>query len=203
MHVVFLYVYLLQITMQVVVFKHNYMNINNKDIIQSYIMTTAKYDFSADEKRILLRLVETWQHLLEGKELNGKIERDLFGGYILEFPISYFVPDNQTNYKRIKDALRSLNDKKFEYEDEDMWEIIRIIERPQIRKRKKVVFELNEKIVECFLNFTKGYRKFELETALSFSSVYAVRFYELGIFFKTMRSPRAFSKARVNTSSSI
>ena len=69
--------------MQVVVFKHNYMNINNKDIIQSYIMTTAKYDFSADEKRILLRLVETWQHLLEGKELNGKIERDLFGGYIL------------------------------------------------------------------------------------------------------------------------
>lgn len=45
--------------MQVVVFKHNYMNINNKDIIQSYIMTTAKYDFSADEKRILLRLVET------------------------------------------------------------------------------------------------------------------------------------------------
>ena len=25
------------------------MNINNKDVIQSYIMTTAKYDFSADE----------------------------------------------------------------------------------------------------------------------------------------------------------
>jgi hypothetical protein len=155
------------------------MNINNKDVIQSYIMTTAKYDFSADEKRILLRLVETWQYLLEGKELKGKIDRDLFGGYILEFPISYFVPDNQTNYKRIKDALRSLNDKKFEYEDSNLWEIIRIIERPQIRKREKVIFELNEKIVECFLNFTKGYRKFELETALSFSSVYAVRFYEL------------------------
>ena len=50
------------------------MNINNKDVIQSYIMTTAKYDFSADEKRILLRLVETWQYLLEGKELKGKIE---------------------------------------------------------------------------------------------------------------------------------
>lgn len=48
------------------------MNINNKDVIQSYIMTTAKYDFSADEKRILLRLVETWQYLLEGKELKGK-----------------------------------------------------------------------------------------------------------------------------------
>lgn len=76
--------------------------------------------------------------LVGRKELNGKIERDLFGGYILEFPISYFVPDNQTNYKRIKDALRSLNDKKFEYEDEDMWEIIRIIERPQIRKRKRL-----------------------------------------------------------------
>lgn len=155
------------------------MKITNKDVIQSYIMTTAKYDFSADEKRILLRLVETWQFLLEGKELKGRIDKDLFGCYTLEFPLSYFVPDNQTNYKRVKEALRSLNEKKFEYEDSDVWEIIRIVEKPQIRKREKVRFELNAKIVECFLNFTKGYRKLELETALSFSSVYAIRFYEL------------------------
>ena len=61
--------------------------------------------FSADEKRILLRLVETWQYLLEGKELKGKIDRDLFGGYILEFPISYFVPDNQTKLQTYKKTL--------------------------------------------------------------------------------------------------
>jgi len=43
---------------------------DNKDVIQSYILTTAKYDFSVYEKRILYRLVELNQHLLEGRKLN-------------------------------------------------------------------------------------------------------------------------------------
>jgi len=30
--------------------------INNKDLIQSYIITTAKYDFSVPEKRIIYRI---------------------------------------------------------------------------------------------------------------------------------------------------
>lgn len=156
------------------------MIIKNKDIIQSYIMTTARYDYSADEKRILFRLVETFQHLLEGQKItNGRIDKTLFGDYELELPISHFLPGESKNYSRMKDAFRSLNEKKFEYEDDKLWEIIRIVEKPKIENREKVRFELNAKIVDCFLNFTKGYRKFELETAFSFSSVYAMRFYEL------------------------
>ena len=34
------------------------MKINNKELIQSYILTTAKYDYSVYEKRILYRIVE-------------------------------------------------------------------------------------------------------------------------------------------------
>lgn len=65
------------------------MEIKNKDIIQSYIMTSAKYDYSVDEKRILFRLIETWQHLLEGQKLNQKIvmNKTLFGNFEMEFPI--------------------------------------------------------------------------------------------------------------------
>lgn len=166
------------------------MKITNKDIIQSYIMTTAKYDFSVDEKRILLRLVETWQSMIEGEKLKGKINKTLFGHYTLEFPISYFVMEGQTNYNRVKDALRSLNEKKFEYEDENEWEIIRIIEMPRIQHRENVQFTLNSKIVDCFLNFSKGYRKFELETSLMFSSVYSMRFYEL---FSGQKSPLVYT----------
>lgn len=166
------------------------MKITNKDIIQSYIMTTAKYDFSVDEKRILLRLVETWQSMIEGAKLKGKINKTLFGHYTLEFPISYFVMEGQTNYNRIKDALRSLNEKKFEYEDENEWEIIRIIEMPRIQHRENIQFTLNSKIVDCFLNFSKGYRKFELETSLMFSSVYSMRFYEL---FSGQKSPLVYT----------
>ena len=42
------------------------MAIVNKDLIQSYIMTTAKYDFNVYEKRIIYRLVEMAQGELQG-----------------------------------------------------------------------------------------------------------------------------------------
>ena len=35
--------------------------ITNKDVIQSYLMTVSKYNFSVYEKRILYRLVEAMQ----------------------------------------------------------------------------------------------------------------------------------------------
>ena len=160
--------------------------IKNKDLIQSYIMTTAKYDYSVDEKRILLKLINTWQYLLDGEKLEGKITKTLFGNYEFEFPISYFIKDGQTNYNRVKEALRSLNEKKFEYEDDGNWAIIRIIEIPYIENRQHIKFTLNARIISCFTDFTKGYRKFELETSLNFKSVYSMRFYEL---FSGQKSP--------------
>lgn len=154
------------------------MEIVNKEIIQSYVMTTARYNFSADEKRVLTHLVNTFQPLLEGKHLNGKIEQDLFDNYHLILPIAdFFVEGNR--YTRVRDAIFSLNEKKFIYKDEDIEEVIRIIEMPKIYKRGQVQFVLNPKIVDCFLNFSKGYSKYELEISLSFSSVYSMRLYEL------------------------
>ena len=53
--------------------------ITNKDVIQSYLMTVSKYNFSVYEKRILYRLVEAMQCELEGKKLNHgqRIEKNL------------------------------------------------------------------------------------------------------------------------------
>ena len=48
------------------------MKINNKEVLQSYILTTAKYDYSVYEKRILYRIIEQLQSLIEGKELNKR-----------------------------------------------------------------------------------------------------------------------------------
>ena len=60
------------------------MKITNKDVIQSYIVTTARYDFTVYEKRILYRLVEFLQPSLEGEKLKGKIaiKQDLFGHHV-------------------------------------------------------------------------------------------------------------------------
>lgn len=154
------------------------MEIINRDIIQSYVMTSAKYDFSADEKRVLTHLVEMFQPLIKGKKLEGKIHQDLFNNLHLTLPIGQFIQGNQ-NYKRVRDAIFSLNEKKFIYKDNNVEEVIRIIEMPKIYKRGEVQFVLNPKIVDCFLNMNKGYTKYELEVSLSFSSVYSMRLYEL------------------------
>jgi len=159
------------------------MKITNKNLIQSYILTTAKYDFNTYEKRILFRLVELVQYQLEGKKLdkNFTIEQGSFGDYKVTLPISSFLKDEKdNNYELVKDALRSLRFKTVEIEDERRWELFGIIETPAIERYESFVeFKVNPKIYDVILNFAKGYRKFELVTAMQFKSTYSMRFYEL------------------------
>ena len=42
-----------------------------------------------------------------------------------------------------------------------------------------VTFSVFNEIWDGMLNFSKGYRKYELITAMQFNSVYSMRFYEL------------------------
>ncbi|MCS2911952.1 hypothetical protein NXX21_25100 [Bacteroides thetaiotaomicron] len=53
--------------------KNNSVTVVNKDQIQSYIMTTAKYDFSVYEKRILYRIVEMAQGELQGVKVYNRL----------------------------------------------------------------------------------------------------------------------------------
>ncbi len=162
------------------------MKIKNKELIQSYVLTTARYDYSVYEKRILYRIVEQLQALLKGIELKGRypIQEDLFGDRIMTFEISNFLTsEDDKNHRRVIKALKDLNDKSFEYIGENSWELIRIIESPKMKgigkKTTTVRFRLDKKMYDAFLDFTKGYKKFELELAMKFESVYAMRFYEL------------------------
>lgn len=151
----------------------------NREIIQSYIITAAKYNFSIDEKKVLSHLIEMMQPLIEGKQLVGKVDQDLWGTYHFVLPTNFFVDDESIKYSRIKDALRSLNEKSFEYEDDEGWQIIRLIEMPYLKKKGEVEFYLSKPLVDIFLNFTKGYSKYMLSVSLSFKSVYSMRLYEL------------------------
>ena len=162
------------------------MKINNKELIQSYILTTAKYDFSVYEKRILYRIVEQLQFLIDGKELNQKysIQEYLYSDKKLFeccFPFSSFKKnEDDKNHAQIKKALFSLEKKGFEYEDDETWETINILYFPKLYKNKEFIkFTLRDEIVQAFLNFSKGYKKYELKIAMQFESTYSMRFYEL------------------------
>jgi len=54
------------------------------------------------------------------------------------------------------------------------------IERPKILKyESSVVFRLHPSVYSALLDFSKGYRKYELRTAMMLKSTYSMRFYEL------------------------
>lgn len=155
----------------------------NELAIQSYIFTTAKYDFTAYEKRIMYRLIEFAQSEVKGVMIRDnlhKIEPTLFGREIT-MPVADILKDEtDKNYDIAKKAFRMLSQKHIEYEDDEIWSFTPIITNPKIRKGEGVAkFYVFDEIWKCLLDFTKGYRKYELVTAMQFKSVYSMRMYEL------------------------
>lgn len=149
-----------------------------REIIQSYILTTARYDFSIDEKRILAKVITSLQPLLEGKHLNGKIERYNNKDYGITMPIKDFVSEGE-NYMRVKKALKRLADKGIEYETADEWWYTHLFKAVGTNTKGLAKIEIDDRILDAFLDFSKGYSKYELETTLSFNSIYTMRMYEL------------------------
>lgn len=155
----------------------------NELAIQSYIFTTAKYDFNAYEKRIMYRLVEFAQDEIKGimiRDNMHKITPTLFGREITMPVADILRNEKDQNYTIAKKAFRSLAQKGVEYEDDKIWQYTSIISNPKIDKIKGyVIFTVLDDIWRCLLDFTKGYRKYELVTAMQFKSVYSMRMYEL------------------------
>lgn len=163
---------------------------DDRMVIQSYLMTTSKFKFSIYEKRVLGRLIQLMQPMLEGQKLKGKVivNRDLWDDYQFTMPISLLATD--TNQARFKDAIRALNDKSFEHIDEEgNWKIIRLIEMPQITRGGTVKFRLSNELVGVFLDFSKGYSKYNSEVSLNLKSIYSMRLYEL---ISNQRKPITF-----------
>ncbi len=158
------------------------MKLKNKELIQSYLVTTAKYDFSVYEKRILYRVIEAIQFELQGKKLNDTFIIDgLYGDKTVKIPISSFlVNEEDHNHTRIKKALTDLRNKTIEIDDKREWRLFGIIDKPVIKKYDSTVeFIIDRDIYAALLNFAKGFRKYDLKVAYEFESVYSMRFYEL------------------------
>lgn len=157
---------------------------SNKDLIQSYLLTSAHYDFSVYEKRILFYLVKLAQCKVEGLKFPQdcvKIKHDLWGHPTITMPISFALAgEDDKNHKKVKDALISLSQKGIEYEDNKAWQRFNIVFYTKIDKYEHTFsFSVHEKIWDCILDFSKGFTKYELNIALKLKRAYSMRFYEL------------------------
>ena len=88
--------------------------------------------------------------------------------------------EEDKNYSRIKKAFQDLKSKNIEYEDEREYSCFGIIDKFWIDKYgRNITWQTDKRIVEAVLDFTKGWRKYELKIVMQFESVYAMRFYKL------------------------
>ena len=157
--------------------------IKNKEVLQSYIITSAKYDFSIYEKRILYRQIEIEQELLLGQTIKTGviIETNLWKDKKYTIPVKWLLNgEEDKNHARIRKAFKDLMSKIIEYETPDAFGAFPLIQRFDLDKRSEnVTWQVPHEIVDVIVNFAKGFRKYELKTAMEFESVYSMRFYEL------------------------
>lgn len=164
------------------------MEITNKDMIISYVLSTAKYNFTTYEQRILNCLVYVAQRLINGEKLHKgfSVQPALLDDlHVIKAPISMFGKDNtDRNTAEIKKALKALRNKTIEYkyyhsDNHYEWKVIGLIELPKFDTRGWVEFKVHKEIYEAILHLAQGFRQVEFKQLMSFESTFAMRFYEL------------------------
>ena len=155
---------------------------NNKDVFQSYILTVAKYDFSIYEKK---NPISPYRNGTERR--TSTITRTLVQSRALGLRSQCNNASSGHTQRRDGQklqeshcSLQGAGRKGIEYEDENTWLYTSVIEHPEIEKGTGIAtFHVYDPVWKCILDFGKGFRKYELVTAMSFKSVYSMRMYEL------------------------
>lgn len=158
---------------------------DNKNVTQSYMLTAARYDFSVYEKRILYRLVELAQMELHEKKMvdfvGTIVETNIFGDKDITMPVRCILANEEdNNYEKAKKAFKTMSNRTIEQTKGNVWYLDHMLERVRVNLGTGVArFRVSPNVWNIILDFTKGYRKYELKTTMQFKSVYSMRFYEL------------------------
>lgn len=158
----------------------------NKEIIQSYVQTVMRYNpTNIYVKRILTHITSANQDYIEGVRFRGgvvlNIDEDLFKDRYYTVDIKNILKgDKDKNHAQVKKAFHSLQKELFEYDNKEERDYFAIPFITGLRIKNSIAtFRMSELIYKAFVDYTRGFRKYELEMSLSMSSGYSMRFYEL------------------------
>lgn len=158
----------------------------SKEIVESYIFSTVRHDFGIYSERLLLRLVELAQREIRGLDFKGgtsigKVEIGEWGDAEVIIPVKDILSgDEDKNYTKAKAAVRNLMGRFLEYEDDQKYKATQILNEVDVDKvAGKMVIRVNRNIWRAMLDFSKGFRKYELETAVKLRGKYSLRIYKL------------------------
>ena len=158
----------------------------SKEVVESYIFSTVRHDFGIYSERLLLRLVELAQREIRGLDFKGgtnigKVEIGEWGDAEIVVPVKDILSgEEDKNYTKAKTAVRNLMGRFLEYEDDKSYRATQILNEVDVDKvAGKMIIRVNRNIWRAMLDFSKGFRKYELETAVKLRGKYSLRIYKL------------------------
>ncbi|MGL4907814.1 MAG: replication initiation protein [Bacteroidales bacterium] len=161
---------------------------------QSNYLTTAQYDYTPQEKRILYRIVEK---AYDFKTQNEEWFKEHIGEYVakehvpMTLPVTSFMNKEQrelaggTQYKEVTDAFDALvkktisitfktNSKGYKRGDYVGGSLVNL---PEL-KDGIMSFVVHKFVWQSALDFSMGFTKLDLTTAMRLKSAYSMRFFE-------------------------
>lgn len=154
------------------------------EIIQSFIYSVARVKLSLYEQRILVKIIEHAQVVLKGKLIKNclfRMEHDL-DNVKIEIPVKYILSDGSKHYDAVKNAAKALQGRTFEYYDTaaKAWYTSPIIYNvAYVQGSGLISFYVSKMLFDVALDFSKGFCKYDLETAINLPTPYACRMYAL------------------------
>jgi plasmid replication initiation protein len=149
----------------------------SKFVIQTNVITTARYEYSVIEKRIVY-------HIIKHIQSNMGTESTLFGDPYVRIPMKELVTND--HYGQVKLASKSLRQKSFEinYKNED-WVETGLINWSKFTKEDGMMtYELSKMIIPVLLEVANNFTLYDLNVALSLRSPYSQRIYEFCCQFR-------------------
>ena len=174
----------------------------SRDVVESYIFSTSKRSLSVYSERLLMQLVSTAQAQIAGVNFRdgvdiGQVSMGPLGEISVEIPIkSLLGTDGSTNYSQAKDAIMELMKNPYFVErpkirggkpvlnakGEQEYEFIgnQILNNCQVNVKPGVaVLKVNDETWNAILDFSKGFRRYDLEAASSLKKSCSLRLFRL------------------------
>lgn len=157
----------------------------NKDLVESFQMTTLRNDFGVFGQRTLVRLIEASQQFLEGYKIGDcikyQVTEDLWGYRRIKMPLTAILQENDTtNYTKARKELEQLVKKSVTFEGEKNDITVALITRVDFDKvNGDAILDIAPEIWGAILDFSKGFRRFEMAKVLQLRSAYSMRLYQL------------------------
>lgn len=161
-------------------------DLQSMNVIQSYLTTIMRGEFSLYEIRIFIKIVELANHALKGKKVSPLLGTAVTVDGIscnCSIPIKSIMTPHSNDYTKVKTAVKRLTEKKFEMYDTEkrQWHYTRLLNDVSIAEGDgKLKFVAPVWLLEYILNFVDGnFSIYDLGTALALPTAYSVRMYWL------------------------